>query len=259
MPAIPHRELKSRGLDLLDLVFPSPCLGCGGTTSARSPQLGLCVACRGRLARPRFACHVCAEPIAGALIPPGYRCGRCLKQPPAFDRLVAPYLYRQPLDAVVRHLKYHRLAYLGRHLATLIAGAAGSELSEGDLITAVPLHWRRHLARGFNQAFEIAHPLARLLGLEMRKTLRRVRATRPQAELSRARRRLNPTGAFRALGDARLAGRTVLLVDDVMTTGATLQAAAVALRAVGARRVVAVVAGRTPSPRYLGEDRWQGS
>ncbi len=172
---------------------------------------------------------------------------------------MAPYLYRQPLDAVVRHLKYHRLAYLGRHLAILIASAAGSELAAADLITAVPLHWRRQLARGFNQAFEIAHPLARFLQLEVRRTLRRTRATRPQAELSRARRRPNPIGAFQARGNARLAGLTVLLVDDVMTTGATLHAAATALKAVGARRVVAVVAGRTPPPRYLGEDRWQAS
>jgi ComF family protein len=172
---------------------------------------------------------------------------------------VAPYLYRHPLDAVVQHLKYHRLAYLGRHLAAIIAGAAASELAVGDLVTAVPLHWRRQLARGFNQAFEIAQPLARHLGIEQRRTLRRTRATQPQAELSRAHRHLNPTGAFRARGDARVGGRTILLVDDVMTTGATLHAAAAALKAAGARTVVAVVAGRTPPPHYLTEDRWQGS
>ena len=239
-------------LYVLGLVLPSPCLSCEGPTTTKCPHLGLCVACRGRLSRPGAACHLCGEPIATALIPPAYRCGRCRRHPPAFDRLVAAYLYRQPLDAVVQHLKYRRLAYLGRHLAMSIAMEAGDALIDGDLVTAVPLHWRRQLSRGFNQASEIAYPLARSLGIEMRRTLRRTHATRPQSALSRTDRQRNPTGVFSARPNARLAGRTVLLVDDVMTTGATLHAAAAVLKAAGAQRVIGVVAGWTPPPQQRG-------
>jgi ComF family protein len=210
--------------------------------------------------RPAAACDTCAEPIAGVLIPSGYRCGRCRRHPPAFDRLLAPYLYRPPLDSVVRHLKYQRLAYLGRHLAREIATEVGSELAQADLVTPVPLHWRRQLDRGFNQAFEIARPLAQMLGIEARMTLRRRRATRPQAELSQSDRRLNPAGAFRTRPRARPIAGTVLLVDDVMTTGATLEEAAKTLKASGAACVIAVVAGRTPPPNFSPPiRRWQGS
>ena len=184
--------------------------------------------------------------------------------PPAFDRLVAPYLYRPPLDAVVRHLKYHRLAYLGRHLARAILAENRGRLADAELITAVPLHWRRQLGRGFNLALEIARPLARELGIELRATLHRERATRPQAELPRAARQLNPSGAFRPRRTSRRSCRTVALVDDVMTTGATLEEAARALKRTGVEEVIAVVAGRTPPPGYRHRieakpSRWQGS
>jgi ComF family protein len=183
---------------------------------------------------------------------------------PSFDRLVAPYLYRPPLDAVVRHLKYHRLAYLGRHLARAILQENRDRLGDAELITAIPLHWRRQLARGFNQALEIARPLAQELGIELRATLRRERATRPQAELPRAARHLNPSGAFRPRRSSRRPAGTVILVDDVMTTGATLEEAARALKRTGVEEVIAVVAGRTPPPGYRhptepNSHRWQAS
>jgi ComF family protein len=259
MRATPNRRYQRYALSLMQVVLPSPCLSCEGPTSDWCPHLGLCVACRGQLTRPTSTCHTCAEPLAGSSIPAGYRCGRCRERPPAFDRLVAPYLYREPLDAVIQHLKYNRLAYLGRHLARAIATEAGGELAAGELVTAVPLHWRRHLARGFNQAHAIARPLADLLGIEVRRTLRRSRSTRPQAGLSRDHRRTNPTGAFRPRTGSRLDGRTVLLVDDVATTGATLGAAAESLKSIGAGRVIAVVAGRTPPPTFDRANKAQGT
>jgi ComF family protein len=186
-------------------------------------------------------------------------CGRCRARPPAFERLIAAYSYEGPVEAVITGLKYRRLDYLGSHLAGSLAPILGSREPPGgtpgsavrwDLVVPVPLHWRRRWGRGYNQAERIARPLARHLGLPCRELLRRRRATRPQARLARADRLENPAGAFavrRRFGFAdRLAGRRVLLVDDVATTGATLDAAARALLRAGVSGVTAVAGARTP-------------
>lgn len=124
------------------------------------------------------------------------------------------------------------------------AGAAEREAPEGGAtVVPVPLHWRRRLRRGYNQAEEIARPLAARLGFRFSRSLRRRRATPRQTSLSREHRRSNPAGAFVC---RRTIAGTVILVDDVTTTGATLGAAAVCLKQAGARRVVALVAARTP-------------
>lgn len=172
------------------------------------------------------------------------------------------------MGTVVAALKYRRLDYLGSHLAEGLVeairrrylhdpGAPGS--LPWDLVVPVPLHWRRRLLRGFNQAERIARPLARELGVSFGQPLRRRRATRSQARLARSERQKNPVDAFAVGGwwppepAARrgVAGRSVLLVDDVVTTGATLHAAARALVEAGAVAVTAVAAARTPTP-------WEG-
>ncbi len=114
----------------------------------------------------------------------------------------------------------------------------------------MPLHWRRRLTRGYNQAESIARPLARRLGRPLVPALRRIRATAPQARLERSRREANLRRAFemRARSGAAIDGRRVLLVDDVATTGATLHHAAAALRRGGATGVVALATARTPPP-----------
>jgi ComF family protein len=250
----------ARGVTLLRLLFPSPCLGCGapaspGARGARAAvrPFGLCTVCRGRL-RPldlAAACAACARPLVGRL-PQGFRCGRCRAQPPAFDRLLARWRYEAPLDGVVAGLKFRRLDYLGRHLGIALAEAFAAELAGIDLVVPVPLHWTRRLARGYNQAERIAHPLAERLGLPLLPALRRRRLTPPQSTLPRGARLDNLEGAFEPRrsrprrSPSPLAGRRVLLVDDVATTTATLDAAARALKRAGAAAVVAVVAGRTP-------------
>jgi ComF family protein len=172
------------------------------------------------------------------------RCGGCRARPPAFRNLVAPWRYAPPLDAVIRALKFGRREELGAELGTALAGAVGAELAGCDLVVPVPLHWRRRLARGFDQADRIARPLAARVGLPHRRAVVRRRATRPQTGLGRAERRRNLRGAFAVPRPEAVRGRVVALVDDVATTGSTLDAVARRLLACGATAVVAVAAAR---------------
>lgn len=231
---------------LLHLLAPASCLGCQVPLEELVPLLGLCPPCRSRLLPyPRDGCPVCGRPLAPGAPPPGYVCGPCRAHPPAFHRLLALWHYQPPLDRVIHGLKFHRLDYLGGHLARCLAEELEAEMGRLDLVVPVPLHWRRRLARGYNQAEEIARPLATLLGLPLLRGLRRVRPTPPQTALSRRARLTNPRRAFRAQRGTLLAGKRVLLVDDVVTTAATLNAAAGALRRAGAEEVVALAVART--------------
>lgn len=251
MPSDPLYGPGPRGVAraLLHLLLPASCLGCGDPLFSAAP-LGLCAPCRGKLARVgRSACGVCSGPLDAFEPPPGDRCGACRERPPAFDRLLALWTYRPPLDAVIQGLKFRRLDYLGRHLALALADGFGEALDGFDAIVPVPLHWRRRLARGYNQAERIASPLAARLGLPLVPALRRARRTPPQTSLGKAERLANLRQAFRVPRPGRVRGLRLLLVDDVATTGATLDMAAAALKRAGAGGVTAVVAARTPSLR----------
>ena len=254
MPSDPLYGPGPRGVarTLLHLLLPASCLGCGDPLFSAAP-LGLCAPCRGKLAPVgRAACGVCSGPLDAFEPPPGYRCGACRERPPAFDRLLALWTYRPPLDAVIQGLKFRRLDYLGRHLALALADGLGEDLDGFDNIDGVvpvPLHWRRRLARGYNQAERIASPLAARLGLPLVPALRRTRRTPPQTSLGKAERLANLRQAFRVPRPGRIRGLRLLLVDDVATTGATLDMAAAALKRAGAAAVTAVVAARTPSLR----------
>ncbi len=234
---------------LLHVLLPSPCLKCGDALPAEAP-LGLCDACRSCLLPvPPQTCAVCAELLDAFEPPPGYRCGACRETPPAYRRLLSRWLYRDPLDAVIHGLKFGRLDYLGRHLAVALNEGLGEELQGFDGVVPVPLHWWRRLSRGYNQAECIARPLAALLGVPLMPALRRARRTRAQTSLGKAARAANLRGAFRVPRPGRVRGLKLLLVDDVATTGATIDAAAAALKRAGAESVTALVAGRTPSFR----------
>jgi ComF family protein len=231
---------------LLHVLLPAPCLKCGEPLPAKAP-LGLCAACRARLAPlPLEACAVCAGLLDAFEPPPGYRCGACRERPPAYERLLALWLYRDPLDAVIQALKFGRLDYLGRHLAVALEEGLGGRLGGFDAIVPVPLHWWRRISRGYNQAERIARPLAAYIGVPLLPALRRSRPTRAQTSLGRTARAANLRNAFRVPRPGRVQGLRLLLVDDVATTGATLDAAAAALIRAGADDVSAVVAGKTP-------------
>jgi ComF family protein len=179
-------------------------------------------------------------------LPYGFLCGDCRRRTPAIDRFVAGWSFESPFDRVIHGLKFGRLDFLGSQLARGLWDGFGHQLEGAELVVPVPLYWRRRLNRGYNQAEEIARPLARLLDRPLERAVRRVRATPPQTSFDRRHREGNVAGAFRVRGRSRVAGRRVLIVDDVATTGSTLEATARCLKAAGAQRIVALVAGWTP-------------
>ena len=179
---------------------------------------------------------------------PGPLCGNCRRRAPPWDSLVAAYLYLPPMVGVVRALKFGRGEHLGEPLSRALAARCAPWTDRIDVVTPVPLQWTRLLARGYNQAEAVARPLARALALPCRPLLRR-RPRPRQALLSRAERRRNLRGAFTPRRPLA-AGTRVLLVDDVMTTGATLESAARALRRAGAASIHAAVVARTPDASW---------
>ncbi len=214
------------------------CLLCG----APSGTARLCHGCRQDLPlHTQPQCPQCAIPT-----PDGQTCGACLKHPPTFDRSVAAFSYAFPVDRLIQALKYDsRLAaaeVLGQQLAL-----AAQALPPPDRLIAMPLHPARLRQRGFNHASEIARVVARALRIELDAgCCRRVRDTPPQVALAYAERRRNVRGAF--VCDARVKGARIALIDDVMTTGTSLDELAKTLKRAGAREVMCWVVARTLPP-----------
>jgi ComF family protein len=217
---------------------PARCLACGEAALAGAD---LCPACAAALPWNDAACGRCALPLPMAAA----SCGPCLRHPPPLQAAHAAFRYAAPVDRLLPRFKFHRDLAAGRLLADAMA-LRFAALPRPDALLAVPLHQGRLRRRGYDQALELARPLARALGLPLLcGALVRHRATAPQSELDAAHRRRNLRGAFAV--DRRVAlPDHVVLVDDVMTTGATLHAAAVALRRAGVARVDAWVCARVP-------------
>ena len=220
----------------IDFVLPPVCLLCRLPATAA----GFCAGCRADLPVIASPCPSCAAPVRDTDLP----CGRCQRAPPPFERLLAPFAYRFPLDLAITRLKYAReLAFaapIGRLMSEAIV-AAGPAI---DIVVPVPLHWRRLLLRGFNQAERLATGVARSLGCPLAaRALDRPVPTRTQTALDRSARQRNVATAFRA-SRAQVRSRRVLLVDDVVTSGATAEAASRALLRAGAASVVVLAAAR---------------
>lgn len=226
--------------DAAALLWPGRCLVC---EEEAGEAIDLCERCVAGLPWLGPACLRCAMPLPFAH-PPGAACGACQATPPPLDQVHAAYLYAAPLDRLVPRFKFHRDLAAGRLLSQLMAERF-EPLPRPEALVPVPLHRARLRQRGYDQALELARPLAQVLGVPLRPgLLRRVRATAAQSELDREARSRNLRDAFRASSAAM--PRRVVLVDDVMTTGATLHAAARALRRAGVERVDAWVCARAP-------------
>ena len=177
-------------------------------------------------------------------------CGECLERPPPFATAFAPFEYAAPLDQLVMRLKFGRNLAAGRVLSQLMLDALRAEPPpRPDALVPVPLHAARLRERGYNQALELARPLARALGIPLRiDLLERQRATAAQTDLDAAARRRNVRGAFGVAATAAVPAH-IALVDDVMTTGTTLRECAKTLLRAGVARVDVWVIARAPKPR----------
>ena len=248
-------RLRRAGAHALDMILP-PDLHDGARPGAGASPMtpGYSVEAWGRI---RFVeapvCDGCGLPFAydpGV----GVRCPACTARPRAFARARAACLYDEASRELVLRLKHADRPDLGRLFAMWLARAAGELLADADALVPVPLHRSRLFARRYNQAAEIARPLARLTRVRyLPDTLVRGRATESQGTKSGRGRRLNVRGAFAVppARRARIEGRRLLLIDDVMTTGATAQACARALLAAGARAVDLAVVARVQDAAEL--------
>lgn len=226
--------------------LPAACLLC---ECAVPGDQALCAGCAADLPRLGPACPVCALPTPGSQV-----CGRCLKKPPEFDQLRAPLRYAWPTNQLVSRLKFQaRFAVLRAVAPVLTEIAALPDWADApnSVIVPVPLAPKRLAERGYNQAQLLAETWQRLAGGQLRHGLIRVRETAAQVGQSRLARMRNVRQAFQA--DAAIVGeQDIVLVDDVVTTAATIRACAKALRAAGAKRVRVLALARALEP---GADR----
>ena len=236
----PPLRLLDTVLDtVLDLVWPPVCAACG---EAAWEGDGLCARCASFLPAAVPRCARCARPVGPYAV--HSPCARCAEERSALDGVLTAYSYRGAARELVLGLKFRArfesAAVLGRALAAAVRDAE----IPGDLIVPVPLSRRRRRARGYDQALLLAAEVHAALPIPWDpRALQRRRDTPPQTAVSRARRLRGPRGAFRARR-SRVKGRCILLVDDVLTSGGTANACAMALRRAGACSVVAAVACR---------------
>lgn len=230
----PLRQALKHVVQGLSNALPGSCLLCAEDSGSRV----ICADCLAELpGMPPQCCPSCAEQTSY-----GERCGACLHKAPHFDKVVAGFRYDFPVDRIIHSLKYgHQLSvaeWLGERLSTQLTA------SDHDLIIPLPLHPARLLERGFNQSMEIARALGKALNRPVEyHHLQRTRPTRPQADLPHKERHKNVAGAFECRKD--YTGQRILLVDDVMTTGSTLNECARILKIHGAETVSVAVAART--------------
>jgi ComF family protein len=239
-----RRRLSSAGARTLDWLLPPLCLACRNPVGDHG---ALCPACWTRVAF--IASPVCER--LGTPLPfdlgPGALSPEAIANPPAFDRARAAFRFDDVGRALVHGLKYGDRLEVAAALAAWMARAGRDLLAEADALIPVPLHWTRLFGRRFNQAAELARHLSAKTGIAHEPLLlKRVKRTAHQVGLTRAQRLDNVAGAFRIAEDRKawLRGRRLVLVDDVLTTGATIEACARVLRRAGAARIDVLTAAR---------------
>lgn len=228
----------------LNLLLPAACLLCGRQLAGPDGEAAFCHGCQtSMLPLGPGHCRRCALPFVHAQA--HHLCGACLRQPPVFTTVHTAGLYQGGIKDAVQRLKYRDQLILAAPLGRLLGTSLAAEASRfaAHCVVPVPLHPERLRQRGYNQALEIARPLARQLGVPLDVTLlQRIRRTPPQQGLTAAERRRNVRNAF-ALTATTLPAN-ILLVDDVMTTGATVRECSQTLLAGGAREIQVAVVGR---------------
>ncbi|MGE5385681.1 MAG: ComF family protein [Betaproteobacteria bacterium] len=231
MPRILPERWQIAATALLDACLPPSCLLCGADS-----QCALCAACAADLPLLAPGCPQCAEPTTH-----GERCGRCLTHPPHFDATIAAFRYAFPVDRLMHAFKYAgELALAGWFSRKLVEHIEDRAF---HTILPMPLHPHRLQERGFNQAAELARHIGKSLKVSVDiAACHRRRPTTSQADLPFNKRSANVRGAFECSAD--LGGLDILLIDDVMTTGATLDECARTLKLHGAKSVTVAVVAR---------------
>jgi ComF family protein len=235
--------MRAWALAALDLIFPAFCPSCRSPLGAgrRDPLCGPCFTGIVRIVPP--LCARCGLPLPSQPTADSGICLRCLAAPPAYDYARAVGIYAGTLRAALHALKFQGKRAVARPLAELMLEQRMATFgSDVDALVPVPLARHRLAERGYNQAELIAERLAAALSVPLRRRgLLRVRETSPQSDLTAAQRRANVDGAF--VATSSFADQHIVMIDDILTTGATASACARALRAAGARRIgVATVA-----------------
>jgi len=244
MASVLSRPIHSIGKLVLNFALPPRCAGCGQVIE----EVGaFCSACWSSIEwLGNSGCSRCGLPLSGTEID---ICGRCLAAPPALDRIRAAVAYDDLPRSIALKLKYGRKVALARTMARYMMPLRGDWPADA-IIAPVPLHRWRLWGRGFNQSALVARELARKWGLRADvMALRRVKRTRPLKGLNHAQRRRAVSGAFKATSS--FSGRTIVLIDDVLTSGSTAEACARALRRAGAGRVELVCWARVVRPSQL--------
>jgi ComF family protein len=232
-------------LDRIANGLPSQCLICRAW-----PARPLCADCTERFTPRINRCATCALPIPEGVM----HCGACLRDPPPFDACHAAVDYSWPWTVCMARFKFHGQLQLARALAALLArdAAVTKAIAQADCVLPIPMTPQRLAERGYNPAWLLARQLTRPIAPRKAHAdvLLRIRESAPQRELGRRERIRNLRGAFMAQLECavHILERRVVLVDEVMTTGATLREAACALRQAGAAHITAIVFARTPEP-----------
>lgn len=230
---------------LVNLLYPPACLLCDGALPSGRDVCPACERAMPALLAP--TCRSCSAELRGAF-DARLECAACRRRPRAFDLVCAPWRYAGQAQQAMHRFKYRRRWRLGRWLAQAMAETARASLPSGEVsvVVPVPLHRLKRWLNGANPPEDLAQPIARALGRPCRRrALTRTRWTATQTKLSWQARSRNVRGAFRASA-REVRGETVLLVDDVLTSGATAEACARALKDAGAKRVYVLTAARTP-------------
>ncbi len=223
-------------------LFPPVCLLCATPVSQ---GIDICTPCRDDLPHNTDRCHICSLPL-----PTNHReqqiCGKCLQQTPSFDHCHAPFAYGYPISNLISDFKFNGKLHTGRLLSELLSNLIQtSNLGLPDLIIPVPLHPTRLKERGFNQAMELARPIARHFAIPLdTKTCSRIKATEIQSTLDKKVRMKNLRNAFEV--SRKIDCEHLVLIDDVVTTGATINELANTLKRTGVKRVDVWALARTP-------------
>ena len=224
-----------------NILLPGHCVLCNKPAGNSG---GICRVCAEGLPRNDRRCRLCAQPLPQDSSP-GLLCGVCLNTSPPYDSCTAPFIYSEPLSGLHRRFKFHNDLAAGRALGELLAETLMQQRRNfPQLIIPVPLGRSRLKRRGFNQAIELALPVSRRLDIPLsRLAVKRQQETQPQSGLTRKARRTNVRGAFALRG--KISTPHVAIVDDVMTTGFTINEVARLLRRAGAERIDVWVLART--------------